>query len=106
MLATGETVGLAEWIIDDTCLVVVVTVVVKTPSIIYLIGQPHITLTQKKNFFPYELLDVNCSQFFYWFFSSSFPIFAHSIFISPSFFLSPALLSFDPLSQTPVVIIR
>ena len=23
MVATGETVGLAEWIIDDTCLVVV-----------------------------------------------------------------------------------
>ena len=24
MFATGETVGLAEWIIDDTCLVVIV----------------------------------------------------------------------------------
>ena len=27
MFATGETVGLAKWIIDDTCLVVVVVVV-------------------------------------------------------------------------------
>ena len=30
MVATGETVGLAEWIIDDTCLVFLTSTFVKT----------------------------------------------------------------------------
>ena len=34
MFATGETVGLAEWIIDDTCLVIIAYVTYPNSSLI------------------------------------------------------------------------